>query len=114
MSSGNRDSIRMSYINTSAVFATTDYLGYQEKTGTENKLQKTYDLLESQSKRLHFKAGYLRMLLCLLQWHVTNDNTYVCNELNQQKEVNLRHKEVTSPHSPFTVLDLFLYTDIIM
>lgn len=106
--------MRMSYINTSAVFATTDYLGYQEKAGTENKLQKTYDLLESQSKRLRFKAGYLRMLLCLLQWHIMKDNTYVCNELNQQKEVNLRHKEVTPPHSPFTVLGLFLYTDIIM
>jgi len=89
-------------INTkaSAIFVTTGYLGHQEESGTENKLWKTYDLLESQSKPLHLKAGYLRMSrLCLLQWHVMKDNTCICKELNQQKEVNLTHKEVVSAHT---------------
>lgn len=80
VSSGNRASMRMSYINrkVSAIFANTGYLGHQEEAGTDNKQQKTYDLLRSKSNSLHLTAGYLRMPIHgLLRWHVMKDNTYI-------------------------------------
>lgn len=87
----------MSYldIKVNAIFATTGYLGHQEDAGIDNYRTMTFWKAKAFESRINLRMS----ILCLLKQHVMKDNTCICNEPNQYKKVNLRHKEVSAhPH----------------